>query len=179
MPLTLEQKKAVVSEVSEAARQAHSAIAAEYRGLNVAQMTRLRDQARNAGVYLKVVPNRLAARALAETQFECMREHLRGPLVLALAQEEPGASARVVQDFAKQHPKLTVRLVAFGGNLLEPSEIDRLAKLPTREEAIARLMAVMQAPIAKLVRTLAEPHAKLVRTLAAVRDQKQGGASAG
>lgn len=173
MPLTLEQKQAVVAEVSEVARHAHSAVAAEYRGLNVAQMTRLRNQARGAGVYLKVVRNTLARRALEDTDFACMQEGLTGPLVLAFAQDDPGASARVMSDFAKEHDKLVIRLVAFGGKLLPPADIARLAKLPTREEALAMLLGVMKAPLAKLVRTVAEPHAKLVRTVAAVRDQKQ------
>lgn len=172
MPLTLERKKAVVSEVAEVARSAHSAVAAEYRGLNVGQMTKLRRRARDSGVYMRVVRNTLARRALSDTDFACMTERLQGPLVLAFAQEDPGASARVVRDFAKEHPKLVVRLVAFGGSLMEPAEIERLASLPTRDEALSKLMAVMKAPLTKLVRTMAEPHAKLVRTLAAVRDQK-------
>ncbi|MGH8533703.1 MAG: 50S ribosomal protein L10 [Gammaproteobacteria bacterium] len=173
MRLNLEAKQAIVAEVAEVARSAHCAVAAEYAGLSVGQMTDLRNAARKASVYLRVVRNTLARRALSDTQFSCMREGLAGPLVLAFAGEDPGAAARVIDEFAKRNDKLVVRLVALGGKLLDPSAIKAVASLPTRAEAISRLMAVMQAPIAKLVRTLAEPHTRLVRVLAAVRDQKQ------
>jgi len=169
----LEAKQAIVAEVAEVARNAHSAVAAEYAGLSVAQMTDLRNAARKAGVYLRVVRNTLARRGVSDTQFSCMGEGLVGPLVLAFAGEDPGAAARVIDEFAKRNDKLVVRLVALGGKLLDPSAIKAVASLPTRAEAISRLMAVMQAPLAKLVRTLAEPHMRLVRVLAAVRDQKQ------
>ncbi len=173
MPFNLEQKKAVVAEVSEVAGSALSAIAADYRGLSVADMTKLRVQARNNGVYLRVVRNTLARRAVAGTPFECMQDGMVGPLVLAFSQEDPGAAARVIGDFAKTNDKLQVKLVALGGKLLQPSDVSRLAKLPTKEQALAILMGVMKAPVEKLVRTLAEPHGKLVRTIAAIRDQKQ------
>ena len=173
MPLTLERKREVVSEVAEVARQAYSAIAAEYRGLSVAQMTDLRSRARNAGVYVKVVRNTLARRALEDTDFACMREGLAGPLLLAFSREEPGSAARVLRDFAKDNDKCVIKLVSFGGKLLDTSEVEVLANLPTKEQAISQLRWVMKAPIEKLARTLAEPHARLVRTLAAVRDQKQ------
>ncbi len=173
MALTLSEKKEVVAEVAEVARTAHSVVAAEYRGLTVGEMTELRVQARQAGVYLRVVPNRLARRAVEGTEFECLQDDLKGPLVLAFAQDEPGASARVVGDFAKDNDKLLVKLIAFGGKLLPASELKVLASLPTRDEALAQLLFVMKAPISKLTQTLAAPHAKLVRTVAAVRDQKQ------
>ena len=173
MALTLELKKAVVTEVAEVARGALSAIAAEYRGLSVAEMTNLRVNARNAGVYMRVVRNTLARRAFEGTDFACMNDSLSGPLILAFSGEEPGSAARVMRDYAKENDKLVIKLVSFGGRLLETSDVGRLADLPTRDEAISQLMSVMMAPIAKLVRTLAEPQAKLVRTLAAVRDQKQ------
>ncbi len=173
MSLTLEQKKTVVAEVAEVAGQARSAIAAEYRGLSVAQMTRLRTAAREANVHLRVVPNTLAQRAVEGTDFACMRDSLAGPLVLAFARDEPGSAARVMAAFAKENDKLKVILIAFGGKLIAPGDIDVLAKLPTREEALGTLLAVMKAPITRLARTLAEPYAKLVRTLAAIRDQKQ------
>lgn len=169
MALTLERKKAVVSEVSEVARQAHSAIAAEYRGLSVEEMTDLRVQARNSGVYMRVVRNTLARRALEDTEFACMRDRLTGPLVLAFSREEPGSAARVMRDFAKGNDKLVIKLVAFGGNLFEGSQVDVLASLPTLDEARAQLLSALLAPASKLVRTLAEPRAKLVRTLDAVR----------
>ncbi len=173
MALTLSEKKEVVAEVAEIARTAHSVVAAEYRGLTVGEMTELRVQARQAGVYLRVVPNRLARRAVEGTEFECLQEGLKGPLVLAFAQDEPGASARVVRDFVKDNDKLVVKLIAFGGQLLPASELKALATMPTRDEALAQLLFVMKAPISKLAQTLAAPHAKLVRTVAAVRDQKQ------
>ena len=173
MALSLEQKKAVVSEVAEVAAIAHSAVAAEYIGLSVGDMTALRAKARENSVYLRVVKNTLAKRAIEGTEFECMSDALVGPLVLAFSQEDPGAAARVIQDFAKQNDKLVVKVVSIGGKLLAPGDIKRLADMPTKEQAISMLMAVMKAPIEKLARTLAEPHAKLVRTVAAIRDQKQ------
>jgi large subunit ribosomal protein L10 len=173
MALTLKRKKAVVTEVAEVAKGALSAVAAEYRGLSVADMTNLRVSARNAGVYLRVVRNTLARRAFEGTALACMNDGLSGPLILAFSRDEPGSAARVMRDYAKENDKLVIKLVSFGGKLLETSDIGRLASLPTKDESIGLLMSVMMAPIAKLVRTLAEPHAKLVRTLAAVRDQKQ------
>ena len=173
MALSLEQKKAVVAGVAEVAKQAYSAVAAEYRGLTVEEMTELRTKADQDSVHLQVVKNTLARRALQGTDFECMCEGLVGPLVLAFSREDPGAAARVVNDFSKENDKLVVRLVSVGGQLLEPSEIDRLAKLPTRDQAISMLMAVMKAPVEKFVRTLNEVPGKLVRTTAAIRDSKQ------
>lgn len=173
MALNLEAKKEIVSEVAAVAADAHSAIAAEYRGLGVEELTELRSKARQGGVYMRVVKNTLAKRALEGTEFECMREGLIGPLLLAFSQEDPGSAARVVKDFSKEHDLLKVTMLSIGGQLLEPSELGRLANLPTKEQAISMLMAVMKAPVEKLARTLAEPHAKMVRTFAAVRDQKQ------
>ena len=173
MALNLEAKKEIVSEVAAVAADAHSAIAAEYRGLGVEELTELRSKARQGGVYLRVVKNTLAKRALEGTEYECMREGLVGPLLLAFSQEDPGSAARVVKDFSKEHDLLKVTMLSIGGQLLEPSELGRLANLPTKEQAISMLMAVMKAPVEKLARTLAEPHAKMVRTFAAVRDHKQ------
>jgi large subunit ribosomal protein L10 len=173
MPLNLEQKKAVVAEVAEVASKAYSAVAAEYRGLTVGEMTELRAEARKAGVYLRVVKNTLARKAVEDTDFACMQEGMVGPLVIAFSQEDPGSAARVISDFAKGHDKLQVKLVSIGGKLLPPEEIKTLAKMPTYDEAIAQLMSVMQAPIAKLARTINEVPGKLVRTLAAVRDAKE------
>lgn len=173
MSLTLEQKKSVVAEVNEAAAGANAAIAAEYAGLTVAQMTDLRGRARNAGVFVKVVKNTLARRALAGTAFECLRDKLSGPLVLVFSQVDPGAGARVVRDFAKDHQKLVPVAIAFGGALRGPEHLQALATLPTLDEARARFLGVLQAPAAKLVRTLAEPAAQFVRVLAAYRDRQQ------
>ena len=173
MALTFEQKKAVVAEVADAAKSAHSAVAAEYRGLTVSDMTELRSKARSEGVYLKVAKNTLVKRAVEGTDFECMSEGLTGPLLFAFSMEDPGAAARLIKDYSKENDKLVARLVAVGAELHDASELERLAKLPTRDQAIAMLMGVMKAPIEKFVRTLAEPHTKLVRTVAAVRDSKQ------
>lgn len=172
MALNLEQKKAVVAEVSQVAAVAHSAVAAEYHGLSVGQMTELRKKARESGVFLKVVKNNLARRAVEGTEFECMREGMVGPLLYAFSQEDPGSAARVVRDFSKDHEALVAKLVAVGGQLLGPGELKRLADLPTREEAISLLMATMRAPLDKFARTLNEVPGKLVRTLAAVKDSK-------
>ena len=171
--LQLEQKQAIVAEVSQVAADAHSAIAAEYRGLTVGELTELRAKARETGVYLKVVKNTLARRALEGTPYECMRDGLVGPLILAFSQEDPGSAARLVKDFAKQNNLLEVKMISIGGELLDASELTKLSSLPIKDQAISLLMAVMKAPVEKFVRTLNEPHGKLVRTIAAVKDQKQ------
>ncbi len=173
MSLNLEAKKAIVEEVAEVAGNSPSAVAAEYSGLSVSDMTELRQSARDAGIYLRVVRNTLARRALEDTSFDCMREGLTGQLILAFSKDEPGAAAKVVRDFAKKNDKLVVKLVVLGGKLLQPSDIDALANLPSKEQAISILMGMMMAPVASLARTLAEPHAKFVRTVKAVADQKQ------
>jgi large subunit ribosomal protein L10 len=173
MALNLEDKKALVAEVAEVAAKAQSVVAAEYRGLTVGQMTELRSKARKSGVYMRVVKNTLARKALAGTAFESVGPKLKGPLVLAFSKDDPGAAARVVKDFAKGHDKLVATLVALGGQVLPAGELDRVASLPTREQALSMLLGVLKAPIQKFVATLAEPPAKLARTLAAVRDQKQ------
>lgn len=176
MSLTLEQKKAVVAEVAEVASNAHSAIAAEYRGLTVGELTELRVKARGEGVSMRVVKNSLARRAIEGTDFECMTEGLVGPMMIAFSMEDPGSAARVIHDFAKDHNKLVVKLVSIGGQLLAANEIERLAKMPNRDQAISMLMAVMKAPLDKFARTLNEVPGKLVRTVAAIRDQKEAGA---
>lgn len=173
MALQLEQKQAIVAEVSQVAADAYSAIAAEYRGLTVGELTELRAKARETGVYLKVVKNTLARRALEGTPYECMRDGLVGPLMLAFSQEDPGSAARLVKDFAKQNNLLVVKMISIGGELLDASQLTKLSSLPTKDQAISLLMAVMKAPVEKFVRTLNEPHGKLVRTIAAVSDQKQ------
>lgn len=173
MPMRLEDKQAVVAEVNAVAAMAYSAVAADYRGLNVEQITQLRVQARKSGVWLKVVKNTLAKRAVAGTEFECLKETLEGPLILAFSQEDPGAAARIVRDFARGHESFVVKALALGGDLLPAADLERLAQLPTRDQALGMLMGTIRAPITKLVRTLSEPQAKLVRTFAALRDQKQ------
>jgi large subunit ribosomal protein L10 len=171
--LNLESKKQVVSEVAAVAAEDHSAIAAEYRGLGVEELTDLRVKARQGGVYVRVVKNTLAKRALDGTEFECMKDGLVGPLILAFSQEDPGSAARVIKEFSADNDLLKVKMLSIGGQLLEATELERLASLPTKDQAISMLMAVMKAPVEKFVRTLAEPHGKMVRTVAAIRDQKQ------
>jgi large subunit ribosomal protein L10 len=173
MALTLEEKQAIVADVAKVAETAFSAIAAEYRGLTVEALTQLRNDARKADVYVRVVKNTLARRALENTAFECMQDGLSGPMILAFSMRDPGAAARVIRDFVKQNDRLKVKLLAVGGKLLGPQDLEAMAKLPTYEEAISQLLSVMQGPVAKLARTFKEVPSKLARTLAAVRDAKQ------
>ena len=173
MALKLEQKQEIVSEVNAVAGSALSAVLADYRGLTVGEMTDMRAKARASGVYLRVIRNSLAKRAFEGTEFECLAEALVGPTLVAFSQEEPGAAARLLKDYAKNFDKLEVKALAIGGQLLDAGRIDQLAKLPTRDEALALLMSVMLAPVTKLARTLNEVPGKLVRTLAAVKDQKE------
>jgi large subunit ribosomal protein L10 len=173
MPLNLDDKKALVAEVSAIAAKAQSLVTAEYRGLTVTEMTELRAKARGQGVYMRVVKNTLARKAVAGTAFENIGSALKGPLVLAFSKDDPGAAARLVKAFAKDHDKLVATAVSLGGQLLPGKDLDRVASLPTREQALAKLMGLMKAPIQKLAGTLAATPSKLVRTLAAVRDQRQ------
>lgn len=162
MALNLDGKKAVVEEVAQYAAKAHSAVVAEYRGLTVTELTELRKTARETGVYLRVVKNTLARRAVAGTEFECMQVGLVGPLIIAFSMEDPGSAGRLINDFAKTHEKLITKIVAIGGQAFDASELPRLASLPTRNQGISLLMSVMK-----------EPVAKLVRTIAALKDQMQ------
>ena len=173
MALNLEQKKEVVAELANVAANAHSLVAAEYAGLTVGQLTDLRAKARQAGVYLKVAKNTLVSRAVQGTEFECVKDALVGPMLYAFSQEDPGAAGRLIKDFAKANERLKTKLVAIGGQMYPASHVDRLASLPTRDQALAMLLGVMKAPIEKFVRTLAEPAALVTRAVAAVRDQKK------
>lgn len=173
MALKLDDKKAIVAEVADVAKHATSIVAADYCGLSVAQLGEMRKSARNSGVYLRVIRNTLARRAFEGTQFACMDPALVGPLVLAFSKNDPASAARLIKDFAKKFEKLVVRALAFNGTLLPASDLNRLASLPTKDEAIAQLMSVLQAPVTKFVRTLAEPHSQLVRAFGAIRDKKQ------
>ncbi|MGB5512072.1 MAG: 50S ribosomal protein L10 [Woeseiaceae bacterium] len=172
MALRLEDKKALVKEVNAVAGDSVTAVAAEYRGLSVAEMTDLRKEARKAGVYLRVVKNTLARRAVEGTEFECMQETLKGPILLAFAKDDPGAAARVIKNFAKEHSALQAVSLSAGGQLLPGSDLGKLADLPTMDQARAMLLGVMVAPLSQLVRTLAEPSAMLARTLAARGEQE-------
>jgi large subunit ribosomal protein L10 len=172
MGLKLEDKQAMVTEVQAVAQSAHSVVAAEYRGLTVTQLTGLRAKARQAGVYMRVVKNTLARRAVTGTPYECIAGSLKGPLILAFSQEDPGAAARVVKEFAKGNEKLVPTLVALGGQVYAAGEIDRVASLPTKPQALSMLLGVMKAPVTKFVRTLAEPAAMLARTVDAIKATK-------
>lgn len=173
MPMNLEDKRAIVATVNEVATVALSAVVADYRGLTVSEMTELRQKARETGVYLKVVRNTLAKRAVEGTEYACLNDALVGPTILAFSQEDPGAAARLIKDFAKDHQALEVKALSVGGELYGAADIDLLAKLPTRDEAISMLMSVMQAPITKFVRTANEVPSKFVRVVAAVKDKKE------
>lgn len=179
MALNFAEKQTVVAEVAEVASKALSAIAADYRGLTVEQLTALRVEARKAGVYLRVVKNTLARRAIEGTDFACMKDGLVGPLILAFSLEDPGAAARVISEYIKSsNGALQVKLISFGGRLLGPEDLAMLATLPTYDQAISQLMSVIQGPTAKFVRTLNEVPGKLARTLAAIRDAKESLAAA-
>ncbi len=174
MALQLEQKQTIVRDVSAAAGNALAAVVADHRGVNVAEMTDLRRRARESGVYLRVVRNTLLKRAVAGTEFECLAEVATGPTMLAFSTEDPGSAARLFKEAVRDIEDLDVKALSIGGTLLPASDIDRVATLPTRDEALALLMSVMQAPIGKLARTLLEVPGKLTRTLAAVGGAKDG-----
>jgi large subunit ribosomal protein L10 len=173
MALNLDSKKALVAEVAEVAASSQSVVAAEYRGLTVVKMTELRAKARASGVYMRVVKNTLARKAIAGTAFENIGPVLKGPLVLAFSKDDPGAAARVIKAFAKDNDKLVARAVSLGGQLLPGASLDQVASLPTREQALSQLLGVLKAPMQKLVGTLAATPSKLVRTLDAVRAAKE------
>ncbi|MBU0790353.1 MAG: 50S ribosomal protein L10 [Burkholderiaceae bacterium] len=172
MALRLHDKKALVAEVNEIAQKALSAIAAEYRGLTAVKFDALRAKAREQNIYLHVVKNSLAQRAVAGTEFECLTPKLVGPLVLGFSLDDPGAVGRVIKDFAKDNDKLVVKAIAVGGTLYGAEDLDRLATLPTKEQAIAQLLGMLNAPISTFVRTLAEPAAKVTRAVKAVADAR-------
>lgn len=172
MTATLASKKAVVQEVAEMAQKAISVVIAEYRGLTVNQMTMLRNEARKTKVYLKVVRNTLTRRAFENSAFANLSDHLVGPLFIALSLEAPGDAARLLKEFLKSNEVLKVKAMSLGGKVMGPLALEAVASLPTRDQALAKLMSVMRAPVEKFVRTLAEPHAKLVRTLAAIKEAK-------
>jgi large subunit ribosomal protein L10 len=177
VPIGLKEKQAIVAEVNEAASNALSAVMADYRGVTVDGMTELRKVAREQNVYVRVIRNTLAKRAFEGTEFECLSESLLGPNILAFSLEDPGAGARIFKDFAKANEKFEIKALSVGGKLLPADQIDALAKLPTRDQALSMLMSVMLAPVTKLTRTLNEIPTKVTRVVAAVRDQKQQEAS--
>ena len=176
MAIRLEDKQQIVSEVNQAASSALSAVLADYRGVTVEDMTALRKNARANKVYLRIVRNTLLKRAVADTEFECIQGVLVGPTILAFSQEDPGAAARVLKDFAKENDDFEIKALSVGGQLMDASQIDVLAKLPTLDQARSMLMSVMLAPVTKLARTMNEVPSKVTRAVAAVRDQKQDAA---
>ncbi|HKM15969.1 MAG TPA: 50S ribosomal protein L10 [Marinospirillum sp.] len=167
MALNLKDKQAIVGQVNDAAKAAQSVVIADARGVTVSAMSVLRKQAREAGVDVRVVRNTLARRAFAATNFECLTEEFTGPTLIAFSMEHPGAAARLFKEFAKTQKSFEVKAMAYEGELIPATDIDRLATLPTYNEAIAKLMATMKEAAA----------GKLVRTLAAVRDQKEAEAA--
>ena len=173
MAIGLEEKKAIVAEVNETAASALSLVVADARGVASNDMTALRATARENQISLRVVRNTLAKRALEGTDYECVTDTLVGPSIFGFSMEDPGAAARLFKDFAKENSDFEVKALSVSGKLLGADQLDVLAKLPTREQALASLMSVMQAPVGKFVRTVNEVPSKLVRTLAAVRDQKE------
>lgn len=173
MALGLEGKKQIVAEVSEIASTALSAVLAEYRGMTVAQMTGLRVKARESGVYLRVVRNTLAKRAVENTEFACLNDALVGQVIVAFSLNEPGAAAKLIRDYAKTCDKLVATAVAVGGQVHGADQLDAVAKLPTKDEAIASLMSVMNGPVTKLARTLNEFPSRIARVINAVAEQKQ------
>lgn len=176
MTLNIEDKKAIVAEVSEVASGALSLVVADYRGLDVPAMTALRRKARENGVYLRVIRNTLARRAFKGTELECMEHTLVGPLIFGFAQNEPGAAARLFKDFAKENESFKVKALSVSGQIYDATHLDAVASLPSRKEAYAKLAAVLLAPVTKLVRTIAEPHSSLVRALEDYRRKKEGAA---
>lgn len=176
MAIRLEDKKSIVAEVNKIASGALSCVLANYQGVDANDMSSLRKQAREGGVYLRVVRNTLAKRAVEGTEFDCVKEALVGPTILAFSLQDPGAAARLLKDFAAQKKAFEIKALAVGGALLGADQIDRLAKLPTRDQALAMLAGVIQAPIVKLARTFNEIPSKITRAVAAVRDQKKDAA---
>ena len=169
MALKIGEKKVVVQEIAEIASTAQSAVAAEYRGLTVQQLSSLRSNARDLGVYVRVVKNNLVKIAIKDTSLECMDSSLKGPLIFAFSRDELGAAAKLVNDFKKDNDLLKPVAMAVNGELIDVEKLSQIAALPNRDQAISMLMAVMKLPIEKFVRTLSAPNVKLVQTLSAYK----------
>ncbi|HJT61818.1 MAG TPA: 50S ribosomal protein L10 [Burkholderiales bacterium] len=176
MGLSLEQKQAMVSEVAAKLQGAQTVIVAEYRGLNVERVTQLRSKARQSGVYLRVLKNTLARRAIKGTPFEKLSDQMVGPLMYGIS-HDPVAGAKVLSEFAKENELFVIKAGAMPNAVMSVQEIKALAQLPSREELLSTLLGTLQAPMAKLVRTLNEVPGKFVRTLAAYRDSKEKAAA--
>jgi large subunit ribosomal protein L10 len=174
--LNLEEKKAVVEEIAAQVAGAKGIVLAEYRGLEVGNMTELRRRARGSGVYLRVLKNTLARRAVKDTPFAKLADQMVGPLVYGIS-SDPVATAKVMNEFAKGNDKFVIKAGAMPNAVISAKEVAALASLPSREELLAKLLGTMQAPIAQFVRTLNEVPSKFVRALAAVRDAKEKAAA--
>ncbi len=176
MGLNLEQKQAVVAEVAAKLAGAQAVIVAEYRGLDVGRVTQLRAKARKSGLYLRVLKNTLARRAVKGTPFESLSDQMVGPLMYGIA-ADPVAGAKVLSDFARENERFVIRGGAMPGSRMSEKDVKALAQLPSREQLLAKLVGTLQAPVAKLVRTMNEVPARFARTLAAYRDSKQKAAA--
>ena len=173
MPFPLARKQEIVAEVNAEVREAVSAATADYRGLTVAEMTTMRADARSSGVYLRVIRNTLARRAVEGTAHECMKDTFSGPTLIALSRDDPGAAARLLKKYVDEFRTLEVTALSVDGALLEAGQLNRIASLPTLDEARAQLMRVLLAPVDALARALNEVPGSLVRAVAAVRDARQ------
>lgn len=174
MPLRLDGKKEIVRELAVVASSSCALVTAEYDKMTVAQMTALREAGRSSGVYIKVVRNTLARKAMEGSSFECAKTELTGPLLLAFSKDEPSAGARLIKEYSKKYEALRAKTLVVNGCLLDANSLDYVASLPTKEAAISQLLSVMMAPVSTFVRTLAEPCAQMVRAFQAVADQKNG-----
>lgn len=172
MALNLQQKKEVVAELASVTQSALSLVAAEYAGITVEKLTQLRRKARAEGVYLRVVKNTLVERAVEGTEFECIKGKLSGPLIFAFSKDDPGAAGRLIKEFAKSNDKMKPKLIAVGGKAYGGAELDRLASLPTREQALSMFLGCLVQPATMLVRVLAEPANQLARVIKAVGDKQ-------
>lgn len=174
MSLTFQEKETLVSSISQVASKAITSVVLDYRGLTANEMNELRLSARRSGVVLQVAKNTLVQRALQGTLFKCFDQKiLKGPTLITFSQDDPGAPARLVDAFMKDHPKLVVKAISIEGSLLGPEQLKAVTELPTYEKAVAMLMSTLKAPIVQLARTLKEPYAECVRALAALGQQKQ------
>jgi large subunit ribosomal protein L10 len=176
MALNLEQKKVVVAELANVAAKAHSLVAAEYAGLTVEQLTSLRKKARDSKVFVKVAKNTLVSRAVEGTDYACVKDALVGPMLYAFSEEDPGAAGRLIKEFSKANDKLVAKVVAIGGQMYPGSHVERLASLPTRDQALSILAGLMLQPATMLARVMAEPASKMARVLNQIAEQKKAAA---
>jgi len=173
MPLRIEDKQRLVQELNAIASSSIAGAIADYSGLNVTEITELRTKARESGVYLKVVKNTLSKRAFSDTDFECLNENLKGPIIIALSKDNLASPARLFKNFSKDYEQLKTVSLAIDGNIFPASDLDRIAQLPTEQEAYSVIARLLQAPLEKAVRTLKEIPTKLTRITVALKDNKE------